>query len=256
MNLEEKAREFISLFRVIRPQLGEVDDVVRELPPGRRISAYGHLYELSIHQVVNVIVNQMGLSDLADATLGRGDPNANIFGFARDAEPDVDMDSEQAWMTLVFMRVLFRNLEAMAHFFMPVSDLIEMGATGDDDSILHAVRIDASVLQLDAVKERVSTATFYNDDSFLRRLSGAIEQKQPARPKDHLDELRLLLYFLDDAGELEGMSDATLTEWVVDKLGILPNSGDPIQVVKRQRRKLDKARGRSNSDSSDSHLDP
>jgi len=162
---------------------------------------------------------------------------------ARVAEPEFDIEADDSLVTFVAMTVLLTNMESMALFHMPVSGLLERVSNGDDDALFQAVILDASVLHAKPIADRISTAAFYDDRSFFNRLSKAITKTKPARPKGHLDETRLLMQFLDDAGLLEKMSDAKLTDMAVNKVGVYPATGDPESAIRDQRRKRDRAKG-------------
>jgi hypothetical protein len=130
---------------------------------------------------------------------------------------------------------------------MSMSELLQRVEAGDDDALFRAVLIDASVLHAKAVADRVCTASMYDDRSFFHSLAKAITRTKPTRPKPHLDETRLLMVILDDAGELETMTDSEITDWAVNKIGVYPGSGDPLSAIRDQRRKRDKAKGGSKS---------
>lgn len=243
MSTEQNISAVFKLLHNLRDEVGDLFFEAGELQPGIRFKAFGELYELPVAQISAFLFMQAGLWDSVKDAAAAPDPQAALLELARTAEPSVAITEENAYLVAVALVVLFNNLDAMAMFHMSMSELLERVEAGDDDALFRAVLIDPSVLQAKAVADRVSTAAMYDDRSFFDALSKSITQTKPSRPKSHLDETRLLMVLLKDAGELETMTDAEITDWAVNKIGVYPESVDPLSAIRDQRRKRNRAKG-------------
>lgn len=171
------------------------------------------------------------------------DANAALLRIASDDSLNFQINKENAFVIGIALMVLFVNLEAVAYFSYSIPELLAQVKRGNDLALFQAVRLDPSVLQTVAASDRVSKAALCSDNSFFHALALAITKTKPTVPKAHLNDVRLLMHMLEDAGELSSMSNSRLTDIAVNRLGIYPDSGDPLSAIRDQRRKRNRARG-------------
>ncbi len=243
MTLEAQATKFFALFREVLDDCEEALDWGGECRLEVPVNAYGELYELPLQQVAGYIFQRAGLLEAAKIASQESDPQLAIMEMAESEDPVFDINRENAAVTIVAMIVLFTHLESMMRYSMPVSGLLERVAAGDDQRLFEAVVLDAAVLSAKPIANRIALASLNDDRPFFDRLAKALTRTKPVRPKPHLDETRVLMQLFEDAGVLAEMSDAELTEWAVNIVGVYPDSKDPQSAIRDQRRKRDRIKG-------------
>lgn len=235
-----------ALFGLMGQMAEEMELLSKELPDPPtefRVRCYGALYREPITKIAAFLFQKAGLWDAVVSAARSSDPNASIIALAQTAVPAEKLSGEDAYLSCIACVVLLVNLDAIATFGFPMAELLAKVEDGDDQALFRAVYLDASVVQAQPVADRISSAALLDDRRFFDSLGKALTRTKPSRPKPHLDGVRLLMNILEDAGELPRMSDAELTEWAVNKIGVLPSSGDPFSAVRDQRRKRDRERG-------------
>lgn len=243
------------VFALIEAMLTEMDSIAIDLERPEqniKVPGYGKVYELPVGQLAAFIFQSFGLWDRVVQISKSDDPNAALLALAQEDLPVVDVESALTWPVLAAFVVLMANLEVMSLFHVWMNDLVARVGDGDDDALFQAVFVDPSVMQTGAVGSRISTASLNDDRSFFDRLSKALTKTKPSRPKEHLDETRILLEVLDEAGQLKSMTNAELTEWATN-LGLYPVDGDALQAIRRLRQKRVKAKNHQKAGSGDSH---
>jgi hypothetical protein len=220
----------------------EVEGLLEGLPqPDGDVSfpAYGRLYDLPLGKVIGYIFQSFGVLDLFAVAASSDSPQLNLLRSAQSADLSLHIEPEDAGTLLLAWLVLMKNLEAISIFHLPVSALLSKAAEGDDEALFKAVYIDQSVLQTDVVGRRVSNAVLNDDGAFFDNLSKAIKRTRPARPKEPLDEVRLMLALVDECKGLSSVTDSDLTYWATE-FNLYPVDGDALQAIRRQRQKYQK----------------
>jgi len=243
MSLEKNVNDLISLSRELITECESVLPGEDQIPSDFKVSGYGSLYELPIAQIAAYLFQEAGIRDEAESAAMQSDPQAAMLRIARNSDIRPNITADNAALILVALVVLFTNIDSMRLYSVPITALLSRVENGDDDAMFRAVVLDASVMQTKAISDRISTAALHDDRSFFHKLSQAITQTKPSRPQVHLDETRFLMQILEDAGELERMSDAKLTDWAVNKTDVHPGKRDPESSVRDQRRKRDRLKG-------------
>ena len=160
--------------------------------------------------------------------------------FAKVAKPKLDIETDKVWPVLCAWLVLWKNLECISMFHVSLHALVLQVTDGDDEALFRAVYIDPSVLQSESVARRISTAVVTEDGQFFEKLSKAVKKSRPTRPREHLDDVRLMLALVDESDGLDSVPDSALTDWATE-LDLYPVDGDALQAVRRQRQKHQKA---------------
>ncbi len=242
MTTEQNVKQ---LFQLIGQMWAELDEFAADLPDPAaefRVRGYGALYQEPITKIASFVFQQAGLWDAVVAAAKSDDPNASLMQLAH-AEPTEDLPAEKVYLLRIAWVVLMVNLDAIATFNSSMSELLAQVEQGNDLALFRAVYLDASVLHAQPAADRISSAAILNDRSFFDSLAKAITRTKPSRPKPHLDGVRVLMNVLEDAGELETISNQALAELAANKIGVLPNSCDSFSAVRDQRRKRDRERG-------------
>ena len=242
----------LEIFRLLEQMGKEVAEFVKEetvssangktLPEDLRVHGYGELYELPIQQIAAYLFKEANLWDQLVEVGKSSNPNVALLKIAQADLSEYSINSENAFVVGIALMVLFVNLQAIAYYNFSMPELIAQVQRGNDLALFQAVRLDPSVLQTQAAGDRVSKASLCADCSFFHSLSLAITKTKPAIPMAHLHETRILMHILENAGALEELTDARLTDLAVNKLGIYPNGVDPLSAIRDQRRKRSKAK--------------
>lgn len=243
MSLEKNVNDLIELSRDLIAECESFLEFDWQIPSDFKVDAYGALYELPVENIAAYLFKEAGLLGQAEVAATQADPQAAMLDLARDSDIQPRITEENVVLILVALVVLFTNIESMRLYSVPIAALLSRVENGDDDAMFRAIVLDASVMQTKPISNRISTAALHDDRSFFHKLSQAITQTKPSRPQVHLDETRLLMQILEDAGELEHMSDAKLTDWAVNKTDVHPGKRDPESSVRDQRRKRDRLKG-------------
>jgi hypothetical protein len=209
-----------------------------EVPIGA-IPVYGQMYDLPLAQIVGFLFQTFGLKDELIAASKADDPQRAIVELAENAEPSGDIDEKLIYPTLCAWIVLVRNLESLSLFHLTVNDLVQRISGGDDEALFNAVFVDPCALQSIVVSQRIARASFQEEGEFFEKLSKAIKRSRPTRPREHLDEVRLMLALVDGVESLAPATDADLAQWATD-LGLYPVDSDSLQAIRRQRQKRQK----------------
>lgn len=202
--------------------------------------AYGRIYDIPLGKVTGYIFREFGLLDSFLEAANSEDPHSGVVEFAKYAEPRLDIDANKVWPVLCAWLVLWKNLECISIFHVSLHTLVSRVTDGDDEALFKAVFIDPSVLQSERIAQRISTAVITDDGEFFEKLSKAVKKSRPIRPREHLDDVRLMLALVDDSDGLDSVADSALTDWATE-LGLYPVDGDALQAVRRQRQKHQKA---------------
>jgi hypothetical protein len=239
MSTYKTVRSAVELLNLID---SELDDVVGLAPPQGNplvIPAYGRIYDLPLGKVVGFIFQSLGLLDGFKDAASSNSPDADILLYARECEPKLGLGSDQAGTIFLAQIILLKTLESISLFHESIHKLLSKAAEGDDEALLKAVYVDPNVLQSDVVAQRIATASINDDGAFFNNLSKAIKKSRPIRPREHLDEVRLMLAIVEECQGLDSVSDAELTEWATE-FGLYPVNSDALQAVRRQRQKHQK----------------
>lgn len=204
------------------------------------IPAYGQMYDLPLPQIVGFLFQTFGLKDDLIEASKADDPQRAIVELAKNAQPNSDIDKDLVFPTLCAWIVLVKNLESLSLFHLSINELVQRIPDGDDEVLFKAVFADPCALQSSVVAQRIATAAFQEEGEFFEKLSKAIKKSRPTRPREHLDDVRLMLALVDDVESLTSVADADLTEWATD-LGLYPVDNDALQAIRRQRQKRQKA---------------
>jgi len=232
-----------AILQLIEDLWEEIDQHAATIPMVEspiQVRAYGALYEEPVKKIAAFVFRETGLCDKLQEAASSSDPNAAIVELARSAEPSRLVEGESARILAIAWLVLLVNLDSIRTFGYSMPELIEQVANGDDQALFRAVYLDASALQAQSIANRVSGASLSDDRTFFDSLSKALTRTKPSRPKPHLDGVRVLMNILSDAGELDRLSDSDLTDFVVNKIGLLQTSRDPFSAIRAQRRKRER----------------
>lgn len=244
--MDSQLHNLETIFRLLDELYDEEQDADWRALGGQSKNAldgYGHLYQLPYGQVGAVLFLALGLRDDVDVANKSADPQAAILELSDHQLSLDDIVPELAPAIPSLLIVTMNNLKSLSLFHVAMPDLIKKVVSGDDDALFEAVWIDPSSMQTDAIASRISTAFFQDDRSFFDRLAKALTRTKPTRPKPHLDQARLLMAVLDESGDLSQMTNAELTTWAVERLGIYPGTGDPLSAIRDQRRKRKGVKG-------------
>jgi hypothetical protein len=240
MSARENIQGVFELFTLME---SEIERLLEDLPDDQGpagFPAYGRIYDIPVGRVTGFIFDSFGLLEKFSEIAQGAHPRAGIIEYAKVAEPSLDVDVEKLWPILCAWYVLMKNLECISLFHVSIQTLVSRVAAGDDEALFNAVFCDPSVLQSETVAQRVSTAVVADDGQFFEKLSKAIKKSRPVRPREHLDEVRMMLALVDESDGLDSVSDATLANWAT-QLDLYPVDSDALQAVRRQRQKHQKA---------------
>jgi hypothetical protein len=124
----------------------------------------------------------------------------------------------------------------------PLSRLVERVRGGDDSALFDAVVVDRSIVSSPTIARRIQVAELTNDQSFMENLSKAITKTKPVRPKEKYDDLRFMIYLIDDLLGLDNIPDDKLHNLIVKELELYDDSPDDMsesleKIIQRIRKK-------------------
>jgi hypothetical protein len=244
--------EFFELQAELQAEQSDFDPIKSFGDNGFAVEPYGKVYELPVAHIATYLFCELGLWTQVVKASKSNDPQAKMLELAYTDIPDTAFSWELIQQTLGSITVLLKNIECVSLFNLWMPELLDQVSEGNDGALFQAVLIDACVLETYACSKRIALASLANDRSFFDRLSKAITKTKPTRPVARLDNTRLAMEVLHEAGKLENMTDSELTDWIIH-LGLYPIRGDALQAIRRQRQNRDSARNHLKVDSGDSH---
>lgn len=112
----------------------------------------------------------------------------------------------------------------------PLSRLVEKVRDDDDNALFEAVIVDRSIVSSPTIARRIQVAELTGDQSFMERLSNAITKTKPIRPKEKYDDLRFMIYLIDDLFDPDSISDGQMHDLIVKELELYDDSPDDTSV--------------------------
>jgi len=203
---------------------------------------WGHYYDLPIERFLLALFWIFDLADDLEACIASSDARQAVIELLDGFEiPDLDeegLDECELGAFLGVVSALFGNGNALFQYGTSLNELVALARTGDDEALFKAVRVDPLSLQSRTISGRVAVAHMTNDRAFFDRLSKAITQTKPVRPREEYDDLRLVLTLLEEAQGLDQMSEEEIYRLVVESLELYPADGkDPLAGLRAHIRK-------------------
>jgi hypothetical protein len=203
--------------------------------------------ELSPKELIAVSLVVAGCEELPGKWIKLESPLESALEFFSQGEWDrkfeeVDPDKQRIIMSMVM--AIAANLQSVQVFSKSIFELLAEFNSGDDEALFKAVFVDRSIVCAPTVQLRIQLAELMADEDFFDKLAKAIKKTRPARPSPEMDDMRAMLYILDDVGELAKLTNSELTLLFVDELQIYDDEGkaDPSSAIAKFVQRFKRAR--------------
>lgn len=209
------------------------------------VAPWAYWYDLPYEKHITVFSLALGLGDKFIEIASKEDPQAEVIELALKDEhiPIEHEDLTNEEVGLIFSLVISNSyqIESISIYGEPLSQLLERAKNGDDEALFRGVWVDRSLIFNPWVKNRIQSATFLDDSSFLSELSRSISRVRPRKSKEELDDLRFMHHVLEENMGRQKLSYEKQFELLVDDLELYPDEGkkDVFAAFKRliQRKK-------------------
>ena len=119
---------------------------------------------------------------------------------------------------------LEKSMESMVAHGKFLNELVVDAQNGDDRALFKAVGIDRSIVNCPPIADRIALAEITCDEVFFKKLSNAFKDG-PRELDGEYDELRYLLFALEEAEALETLSTERAYEVFCEELAVYPADG-------------------------------
>jgi len=195
------------------------------------------LYELPITHSLALYFYHMGLLDRLAKLKNVNNPNLEVLKLADDDSLidglEIKMTGENLFLLQVFIYTLQKNITSIEIYGVYISELLEKGRNGNDDSLFKAIQIDRTVLSTPTFINRIAIAEIKNDKRFFSMLKKSI--KNPSRRRwVAYDSSRMIAKALTEAQLLDELSTKELYQIFCEDLKIYPKTGEEPERNLRQ----------------------
>lgn len=220
-------------------------------PEAKELAAllsYKQLFiELPPAEIIALCLILAGLGEKPSQWVDSGDPQQSVQDFFATDEFDTAFDaldsSAQGWV-LSCTFAIASNMQAVQSCAKSMYELLAEFESGDDEALFTAISIDRTALCVPSAQSRIQLAELVGDEAFFDKLSKAVKKSRPARPNEGLDDMRAMLYVLEDVGALADASNSDLVKCFVDELQIYDDDrkSDPSAAIAKFVQRFKKAR--------------
>lgn len=175
---------------------------------------WSYWYELPYQHFLAAMLTGFGLMEAILDAVKKDDPQQAALDLLKedkdlyDEKIDDCSDGEKGILASLFF-ALRGNINAQRIYSQTMNTLVSQ-AKSDDNSLFNAVLVDRSAVACPTIARRIQLAEIKDDEGFLNKLTKAITRTRPRRPLSELDDLRLMLYIIEDS--------KPLTEFPLDQL--------------------------------------
>lgn len=212
----QELREFYAYYYQSRLDLSEFAELrVQNVEKLRDYIAssgsWACLYDLPERTIVLLFLAAVNLLDAVISACRVANPHQGLLDFlSDDPEPGLGLSEEDISKAAVLFMPMMGNFEAREQYGQSLNSLLVDAASGSDEALLKAVRVDRTCLGSEVVSERICLAQAISDESFMNLLAKSVTRAKPIRPKPHLDEARFLLTIIDESIGLTNLTYETV----------------------------------------------
>jgi hypothetical protein len=239
---QESIQAILRLFLDCAPHVekvgAELEDLLQAkgLPPGvAKVEPWAQLYEMPFLQHAAFVIHVIGATDELKILVKSDTPNLALL---RSVISEVDTESVSEIPLARFPEMLGATLSmlfngrAIGFFGMPINRMLRIGAAGNDAVLLDALRIDPTVASCETFSVRLARAVALQERRFLSEVHAAVRDNAAKRPNDLFPrarhpQLKYCLSILEDAGQLDTLSEKAAYDLFAVYLGVYPLEGGP-----------------------------
>ncbi len=197
---------------------------------------WSFLYEMSFMEMTIAMINAMGEMQFISDAAKSDDPQQAVFDYIESYEPKDTQTKVRAskLLTIAALLIAIRNtIKAIEFYSISMNRLVELGAQGDEMSLIKAVTIDPTVLATPSIAKYVALASMAGNADYLTELYTAAANGPHESLEVHR-KLRFITATLADAGAFEVAKRELIFNVLVNELSLYEGrKGDPMKALFR-----------------------
>jgi len=185
------------------------------------------LYELAFEQIIALIFILFAHEDTLYEISHSNDPLQALLDFLNSGPQqkidDGDIENEEDLERISVYLSLHFSTQSIERYGKPISEMLaNFRETNNDDILLSLITLDRAIVANTTVARRITFAQLTQDNSFMGKLSKAITQTKPSRPKAKYDDLRFMAKIIDQTIDLKTVTFAQLYKILAEDMELYP----------------------------------
>jgi hypothetical protein len=209
-----------------------------------KIKGYGplpwaFLYEIPFIQLTTLVLIAAAKEEgilAPEATEMTADALVRILERDETDEWSDEECKEAAPFLIALGAAYYRTIKSFFYFGCSLNALVARARSGDDASLLKAIRVDPGVITGPTGAARLNQAALHGEKTFLTALGSAMT-RPPKKRKGIYNEIRVVMSIIADAGGKP--SDRDLVALFCDELKMYSPAGYPEKGLRKLMREVE-----------------